>query len=125
MTIKPTCIGAFPKPDYIGATNWSESGEQVDGESAARQFSYANSTSTPDTSDLFDRATQDAIADQVAWGTETRELYSLSLGRMRDALQHIDSHRLIAAPDCGLIMLERDVAMKKLANLSAAARATS
>ncbi len=55
MTIKTTCIGAFPKPDYISVTNWSESGEQ----------------------------------------------------------------------DCGLIMLDRDLAMKKLANLSAAARATS
>jgi 5-methyltetrahydropteroyltriglutamate--homocysteine methyltransferase len=162
MAIKTTCIGAFPKPDYISATNWSESGEQVDGESAARQFSYANSTLMPDTSDLFDRATQDAIGDQVACGIDiptdgeqrrenyihyhcrhfegidfenlTRKVHrdgaavadlpTIS-GRLQDALQHIDAHRLIAAPDCGLTMLERDLAMKKLANLSAAARATS
>ncbi len=45
-------------------------------------------------------------------------------GRLRDALNHIDAHRLIAAPDCGLIMLGRELAMKKLRNMSEAARAT-
>ena len=44
-------------------------------------------------------------------------------GRLRDALKHIDAHRLIAAPDCGLIMLGRELAMKKLRNMSEAARA--
>lgn len=70
MTIKTTCIGAFPKPDYISVTNWSESGKQAAADCTARRFSYASSTSTPDTNDLFDRATQDAIADQVACGID-------------------------------------------------------
>ncbi|MCH7637402.1 MAG: hypothetical protein IIA12_07010 [Proteobacteria bacterium] len=186
MTIKTTCIGAFPKPDYISVTNWSESGEQIDGDSAARQFNYAKLASMPDTSDLFDRATQDAIADQVACGkvvpdgdhfldrdfkfaqectdrpvkmtvpgpitimdTTADAFYEndrqlafdlddedyqkadpdsyLRLARSLndscvDQISIEDAHR---HPDCGLIMLERDLAMKKLANLSAAARATS
>ena len=42
--------------------------------------------------------------------------------RLKDALNHIDRDRLIAAPDCGLAILGRDLARKKLANLCEAAR---
>ena len=42
--------------------------------------------------------------------------------RLEAALGHIDHDRLIAAPDCGLGILGRDLAMQKLKNLSAAAR---
>ena len=42
--------------------------------------------------------------------------------RLGDALGHIDAHRLIAAPDCGLALLGRDLARRKLANLCRAAR---
>ncbi len=41
--------------------------------------------------------------------------------RLKEALQHIDRDRLIAAPDCGLGFLGRDLAMAKLNNLCAAA----
>ena len=41
--------------------------------------------------------------------------------RLRLALQHIDSERLLAAPDCGLVMLGRSLAMAKLENMCAAA----
>ena len=37
------------------------------------------------------------------------------------ALEHIDAGRLLAAPDCGLTMLGRELAMRKLANLCTAA----
>ncbi len=43
-------------------------------------------------------------------------------GRLNKALRHIDKSRLIAAPDCGLAMLGRDLAMQKLRNLCEAAR---
>ena len=43
--------------------------------------------------------------------------------RLSAALEHIDSHRLIAAPDCGLGMQSREAARAKLANLCAAAKA--
>ncbi|MCL4765673.1 MAG: cobalamin-independent methionine synthase II family protein [Hyphomicrobiaceae bacterium] len=42
--------------------------------------------------------------------------------RLEAALGHIDAYRLIAAPDCGLIMLDRKTVIAKLRNLAAAAR---
>jgi 5-methyltetrahydropteroyltriglutamate--homocysteine methyltransferase len=41
--------------------------------------------------------------------------------RLTQALQHIDAGRLIAAPDCGLGLLGRDLSMAKLRNLCTAA----
>ncbi|MGI9484562.1 MAG: cobalamin-independent methionine synthase II family protein [Geminicoccaceae bacterium] len=43
--------------------------------------------------------------------------------RLQAALRHIDPERLIAAPDCGLAMLGRRLAMQKLTNLTDAAHA--
>ncbi|MGI9311001.1 MAG: cobalamin-independent methionine synthase II family protein [bacterium] len=42
--------------------------------------------------------------------------------RLQSALQHIDRERLVAAPDCGLGLLGRDLARRKLRNLNAAAK---
>ena len=42
--------------------------------------------------------------------------------RLRAALDHIDADRLIAAPDCGLVMLDTATALAKLKNLVAAAK---
>lgn len=42
--------------------------------------------------------------------------------RLREALQHIDAHRLVAAPDCGLGLLSREQAVAKLTNLCEAAK---
>ena len=41
--------------------------------------------------------------------------------RLTAALDHIDGSRLIAGPDCGLIMLDRQTARAKLENLAVAA----
>ena len=43
--------------------------------------------------------------------------------RLEEALAHIDAGRLIAAPDCGLGFLTRELALAKLTNMVAAARA--
>lgn len=42
--------------------------------------------------------------------------------RLLQALDHIDRERLVAAPDCGLGLLGRDLAVQKLKNLCAAAK---
>ena len=42
--------------------------------------------------------------------------------RLQEALHHIDANRLVAAPDCGLGLLGRDLALKKLDRLCRAAR---
>lgn len=44
--------------------------------------------------------------------------------RLEAALNHIEAARLIAAPDCGLSMLDRDTALAKLTSLVSAARTT-
>ncbi|MGI9520858.1 MAG: cobalamin-independent methionine synthase II family protein [Hyphomicrobiaceae bacterium] len=50
---------------------------------------------------------------------ETEEIAN----RLNVALRHVEKDRLVAAPDCGLAMLGRDLAMKKLKNLCDAAAA--
>ena len=45
--------------------------------------------------------------------------------RIDEALEHIDSRRLVAAPDCGLGLLGRDLALRKLSNLCAAVHGRS
>jgi len=45
--------------------------------------------------------------------------------RLNYALQHIDAERLIAAPDCGLGLLGRDLARTKLKNLCGAAKSVA
>lgn len=42
--------------------------------------------------------------------------------RLKAALEHIDASRLIAAPDCGLGLLGRELAMAKLSHLTEAAK---
>jgi 5-methyltetrahydropteroyltriglutamate--homocysteine methyltransferase len=43
------------------------------------------------------------------------------MGRLGAALDHIDANRLMATPDCGLIMLGSDLTCAKLSNLVLAA----
>ena len=74
--------------------------------------------------DLLEQFTKSTVIfGSVAIAVSRVETVDEISGRLRDALKHIDAHRLIAAPDCGLIMLGRERAMKKLGNMSAAARA--
>jgi 5-methyltetrahydropteroyltriglutamate--homocysteine methyltransferase len=49
---------------------------------------------------------------------ETAELVA---ERLRSALKHIPADRLIAAPDCGMKYLSREVALAKLKALAAGA----
>ena len=41
--------------------------------------------------------------------------------RIQECLNHIDLHRIIAAPDCGLGLLNRQLAIDKMKNLCKAA----
>ena len=41
--------------------------------------------------------------------------------RLKGALEHIEPQRLMAAPDCGLGMLNRDIVLAKLSNMVKAA----
>ena len=66
-------------------------------------------------------ATTSVIFGVVAIARSSLETVDEISERLRAALQHIDAERLIAAPDCGLGLLGRDLARAKLANLCAAA----
>lgn len=56
----------------------------------------------------------DVAKSQVESVEEIRE-------RLKTACQHIDTERLVAAPDCGLGLLGRELALKKMKNMSEAA----
>ena len=61
------------------------------------------------------------ILGVVAIATSRVEAVGEIRARLEAALGHIDADRLIAAPDCGLGLLGRDLAMEKLTNLCEAA----
>lgn len=70
--------------------------------------------------DRFSRTT--IIFGVVAIAKSRIETVEEIRARLSDALQHIDADRLIAAPDCGLGYLTRDMAKRKLSAMCEAAR---
>ena len=59
----------------------------------------------------------------VAIGKSRVESVKEIQDRLHEALLHIDANRLMAAPDCGLGLLGRDLTLEKLKNMSAASHA--
>lgn len=70
--------------------------------------------------DLFEKST--LIVGFVRIASSRLEPVDEIAHRMEAVLSHVPPERLIAAPDCGLGFLGRDLAMSKLENLTAAAR---
>ena len=70
MGIKTTCIGAYPKPDYINIANWSESESAAGGDPETRGFTYVSGEGEQVSDELLDRATREAVSDQVASGID-------------------------------------------------------
>ena len=66
--IKTTCIGAYPKPNYIDIGNFAEIREQDD--SVTRGFTYTQDDADQVPEDLLVRATGEAIADQISCGVD-------------------------------------------------------
>jgi len=62
------------------------------------------------------------IFGSIAIASSRIEAVEEIAARLTLALEHIDRDRLVAAPDCGLMMLDRDLAMSKLRALCEAAR---
>jgi methionine synthase II (cobalamin-independent) len=123
MKITTTCIGAYPKPGYIEIGNFAETQDQ-DG-SATRAFTYTHDTADQAAEELLIKATQAAIQDQLDCGIDevpadvTRVMHMCC-----DYPGHVDDEGYLkAAPDCGLMMLGRKLAMAKLKNMCAAAEA--
>ena len=70
MGIQTTCIGAYPKPDYINIASWSESEAAATGDPETRGFTYVSGAVEQVSSELLDRATREAVQDQVACGID-------------------------------------------------------
>ena len=68
-------------------------------------------------------AAKTVIFGSVAVARSRVETVEEVAGRLRAALDHIDRDRLVAAPDCGLGMLTRELAVAKLEVMCAAAAA--
>ena len=75
-----------------------------------------------DLSVLEKLSTTIVILGVVAIGMSRVESVEEIKTRLSEALSHIDADRLMAAPDCGLGLLGRDLSLKKLTNMSVAAR---
>jgi len=67
MPLTTTCIGAYPKPDYLPIKDWFQVGHDDPGytEKVLRGYAKAKGAKA-----LFDRATAEAVADQVACGID-------------------------------------------------------
>jgi 5-methyltetrahydropteroyltriglutamate--homocysteine methyltransferase len=69
MTIKTTCIGAYPKPDYIEIGNFTETDFQ-ELESQTRSFSYTQESASQVPESLLVKATESALVDQLSCGID-------------------------------------------------------
>ncbi|MGI9395693.1 MAG: hypothetical protein ACR2OY_13665 [Boseongicola sp.] len=69
MPLKTTCIGAYPKPDYVPVTDWFQVGHDVEDyvEKVSQVWEKAQ---TPEARDLMDKATAEAVADQIECGVD-------------------------------------------------------
>ena len=68
MAITTTCIGAYPKPDYVEIGNFAETELQDD--AITRAFTYTNHQAGKVPEELLLRATREAIQDQIECGID-------------------------------------------------------
>lgn len=69
MALTTTCLGAFPKPDYVPIKDWFQVGHDAKDyrEQVLDGWSEADD---PQTVALFDRATAEVVADQIDCGID-------------------------------------------------------
>ena len=121
------CCGYPDKLDSVGYHKadrncYFDLAHAVD-QSSVQQISIEDAHRYNDLSLLekFQRST--VVFGAVAIAQSAVEPVETIAKRLHSALQHIDPDRLVAAPDCGLALLGRELAMTKLRNLSDAAHA--
>lgn len=70
MAIRTTCIGAYPKPDWLPVKDWFqvEQGMTDSGGAVTLQYTKALEDGGDEIARKFDRATEQAVKDQVACG---------------------------------------------------------
>jgi len=72
MALKTTCIGAYPKPDYVPVADWFnlEGGLTQASSEVTRQYTEKMKNSDEAIEELFQRATKLAIDEQVSAGID-------------------------------------------------------
>jgi 5-methyltetrahydropteroyltriglutamate--homocysteine methyltransferase len=113
-------------PDYPKApkTSYFELAEAIDGASIdADSVEDAHRPNDLSLLGMFKQTT--VIFGVVAIAKSRIESTAEIRERLVAALDHIDAERLVAAPDCGLGLLGRDLARAKLRNLAEAAHAVA
>ena len=72
MAIPTTCIGSYPKPDYLPAPDWFQLDKGLTSASAevTRGYTELMANADEELEALFDRATHEAVSDQVTCGID-------------------------------------------------------
>ena len=69
MPLKTTCIGAYPKPDYVPVTDWFQVGHDAT-DYVDRVSRVWEAAQTPEAVALMDKATGEAVRDQLECGID-------------------------------------------------------
>ncbi|MGI9352694.1 MAG: hypothetical protein ACR2O3_14110, partial [Rhizobiaceae bacterium] len=69
MPLTTTCIGAYPKPDYVPIKDWFQV-EHDDKDYNAKVLSGWGKSQSDEARDLLDKATNEVVADQIACGID-------------------------------------------------------
>lgn len=70
MPLKTTCIGAYPKPDYVQFGDWFALKDGMTSSSSTKAYNEALDRAGGDLEDRFQRAARAVVADQVACGID-------------------------------------------------------
>jgi len=90
-------------------------------DSTARQISIETAQPNLDLGVLADLANKQIMLGVVDLSTPVAETAEQVAARIRKGLKYVAPERLVAAPDCGMKYLSRDLAFAKLAALAAGA----
>jgi 5-methyltetrahydropteroyltriglutamate--homocysteine methyltransferase len=108
----------YPKADQDAYIQIADAAEQ----SSINAISFEDAHRHNDLKLLEHFVNTSVIFGSVAIAKSRIETVEEIRERLVQALQHIDSDRLLVAPDCGLGLLSREQARGKLANMCAAAK---
>ena len=116
-------------PDYLDQENFQKADQMAyrllaDAieDSSIQAISLEDAHRHNDLSLLEHFKTTTVILGVIAIAKSRIETVEEITDRLQDALNHIDVKRLIAAPDCGLGFLNRELALAKLTNMVTAAK---
>ena len=108
----------YPKAD---PSAYHEIAEAID--SSSIQFISIEDAHRANDLTLFDKFQKSTVVlGLVAIARSRVETESEIRMRLKEVLEHIDKERLMAAPDCGLGMLPRAIAVAKMENLAKATK---